>query len=95
MIVNNKDIRCISIYERMGYETPSAMLIQASRAAAERARADLQSLLERMVLERAELAKEPEVSAARLARYDRIINDIRGTLTGSTARQYCVNFRTR
>lgn len=92
---NDYGVRCISICEKMGYETPNAMLVQASRAAAERARAELRVTLERMVRERATLAQDPKASSAYLAKYDRIINDIRGTLTGSTARLYRTNFRVR
>ncbi|MBQ8256144.1 MAG: hypothetical protein IJY99_04250 [Alphaproteobacteria bacterium] len=85
---NDYGVRCISICEKMGYETPNAMSVQASRAAADRARTDLRATLERMLRERAELAKDPKTSPEYLAKYDRIINDIRGTLTGSTAKKY-------
>ena len=79
------NVRCISIKEKMGYETPSAMTILTGQVTAERTRMMLQAKLERMVRERAELAKDPNASSSYLARYDEIIENIRGTLTGSSA----------
>ena len=92
---NDLGIRCITVFDKMGYETPGAMSVQASRAAADRARTDLRATLERMLRERAALAKDPKTSSEYLAKYDRIINDIRGTLTGSTAKKYSTHYRTR
>lgn len=78
-------VRCISIEDRLGFETPSAMMVLSSKNVVLRTLESLGKKKDRLIRERAELAKDPKTSPAYLARYDDAIANIRETLARSAA----------
>ena len=80
-------VRCISIDDHLGFETPRAMMVLSSKNVVLRTLESLGKKKEQLVRERAELAKDPNASSSYLARYDEIIKNISGTLNGTTAKK--------
>lgn len=80
-------VRCISVDDYLGFETPSAMAVLTNKNAVLRTLESLGKKKEQLVRERAALAKNPKTSPEYLARYDEIIENISGTLNGTTAKR--------
>ena len=80
-------VRCISIDDYLGFETPSARAVLSNKNAVSCTLESLGKKKEQLVRKRAALAKNPKTSPEYLARYDEIIKNISGTLNGTTAKK--------